>query len=294
MANELLSVVVPVYKAADTIETLLKSLCAQTYANIEILLVYLASDDDTLEKIKNVPDSRIKIIEQTERTGPGGARNMGVAAARGEWIGFAEADDFVELDFYEKLLSHVSAQTDIVWGGMMSHDKVTICHDKCDSCSSLEEKFGPLKNGACFDKIFRADFLRAYDIRFAEKIRWEDNIFVFKAFYYAQAIAVVPQVYYHYLPEPWNEKYRTTLHRDVVPAAREIVTFIQNLSLSQKQQNLLYYKMYCSFLCSFIGDPHIYRELYQLMGHPWFLKKCFWKCKFKQFKKRILQHIRKK
>ena len=88
--NPLISGVVPVYNSEKTIKNCLESICNQNYKNLEILVVYLSSQNNSLQVIRSVKDERIRIIEQMEKTGPGGARNIGIDAAKGEWIGFLE------------------------------------------------------------------------------------------------------------------------------------------------------------------------------------------------------------
>lgn len=94
MNNDLVSIVIPVYNMASSIESCVKSLSEQSYKNIEILLIDDGSTDDSLNRCKVLreQDSRIKIFH-TENRGAGPARNTGIECAEGRYIYFPDADD---------------------------------------------------------------------------------------------------------------------------------------------------------------------------------------------------------
>lgn len=98
------SVVVPFYNTEKYLEKCLDSLVNQTLKELEIILVNDGSTDSSLEIAKNYQqkDSRIKIVEQ-EHLKQGAARNSGMKVAAGEYIGFVDSDDWVDLDYFEKL-----------------------------------------------------------------------------------------------------------------------------------------------------------------------------------------------
>ena len=99
------SVVVPCYNVATYVGACLDSLVNQTLHDIEIICVDDKSTDDTANIIKKRAgaDARIKLIELPQNAGVSVARNTGIDAATGEYIGFVDPDDYVDLDFYEKL-----------------------------------------------------------------------------------------------------------------------------------------------------------------------------------------------
>lgn len=86
------SIVVPAYNASATLSETLHSLCAQTFGDYEIIVLDDGSTDDTAELAANFGDPRIRVVSQANR-GLAGARNGGIAAARGVFIGFCDADD---------------------------------------------------------------------------------------------------------------------------------------------------------------------------------------------------------
>ena len=95
-AKPLLSVVVPAYQAEGSIGRLLDSLCAWNGPDIEIIIVNDGSTDSTHAHVVAYAahDPRIRLIDK-ENEGRSSARNIGVAAARGEWIMFADSDDYL-------------------------------------------------------------------------------------------------------------------------------------------------------------------------------------------------------
>ena len=102
--NELVSIIVPVYNAEKFIERTVGFITAQTYSNIEIILVNDGSTDNTRQILNELAesDTRIKIINQENR-GQVGARNTGIFASRGKYVMFADADDVVSRDFVKIL-----------------------------------------------------------------------------------------------------------------------------------------------------------------------------------------------
>ncbi len=102
--QELISVVVPVYNAEKFLRRTAESICAQTDENYEIILVDDGSADDSLGVCRELAreDARIRVIHQ-ENAGPSAARNAGVRTARGEYISFVDADDWIHPDMLANL-----------------------------------------------------------------------------------------------------------------------------------------------------------------------------------------------
>lgn len=100
----LVSIIVPVYQVKDYIGECVESLRAQTYKNLEILLVDDGSTDGSGAMCDEyaVEDSRVRVIHQ-ENQGPSAARNQGLDDARGEYVAFVDSDDAVVPDFIETL-----------------------------------------------------------------------------------------------------------------------------------------------------------------------------------------------
>ena len=95
--NDLVSIIVPVYKAKDYITATIDNVCNQTYTNWELILVDDCSGDGTVTCIKDyielLHDSRIRLIEKNINEGAAAARNTGLDVAQGRYIAFLDADD---------------------------------------------------------------------------------------------------------------------------------------------------------------------------------------------------------
>ncbi|MEM9513064.1 MAG: glycosyltransferase family A protein, partial [Cyanobacteria bacterium P01_E01_bin.48] len=100
------SVVVPAYNVEDFIADTLRSIFAQTYRDIEILVVIDGSPDQSAEVCRQFDDPRLHIIEQENR-GLAGARNTGIRHARGEYVAFLDGDDMWEPEKIERHVEHL-------------------------------------------------------------------------------------------------------------------------------------------------------------------------------------------
>jgi glycosyltransferase involved in cell wall biosynthesis len=107
------SIIVPVYNGARTIEALLSSLLALDYPadRREILIVDNKSSDDTRERVRRYP---VKLLEETDIQGSDAARNRGIEAAKGEILAFTDADCVVEPSWLKRLLVN---HKEPCWGG---------------------------------------------------------------------------------------------------------------------------------------------------------------------------------
>ena len=109
--TELLSVIIPAYNIAAYIERGVGSVRGQTYRNLEIIVVDDGSTDDTGAICDRLAaeDERVLVIHK-ENGGPAEARNVGIAKAKGLYIGFVDGDDWVDSDMYEKMLGALKEQ----------------------------------------------------------------------------------------------------------------------------------------------------------------------------------------
>lgn len=106
--EKVISVIVPIFNAERTLEKCLESICKQSYKNLEILLIDDGSTDNSSEIIKKFisKDKRIKTFKQ-QNSGPAEARNLGLKKANGDYIAFIDADDYIKIDTYEKMITAI-------------------------------------------------------------------------------------------------------------------------------------------------------------------------------------------
>lgn len=120
MLHPKISIIVPVYNAEKYLERCVNSLKNQSFSEIEIILVNDSSTDSSLEICQKsaMEDPRIKVISNAKNEGAGRARNVGLEVATGEYIGFVDSDDFIDLDMYRVLYEKaVEYDSDLVMSG---------------------------------------------------------------------------------------------------------------------------------------------------------------------------------
>lgn len=103
MEKNLISVIVPMYNAAQFVKKCITSILNQTYKNFELLIINDGSTDNSLEICNKFKDQRIKIINQ-KNAGSEHARLTGIKQSKGEYICFIDADDWIAKDYLQKLI----------------------------------------------------------------------------------------------------------------------------------------------------------------------------------------------
>ncbi len=102
--DELISIIMPAYKAEKTIKRSIESILSQDYKNIELIIVIDGFDDPTYEICKEINDSRLKIFRK-ENGGVVGAYKYGIKQAQGKYLGFCDSDDTYKAGFITKGIS---------------------------------------------------------------------------------------------------------------------------------------------------------------------------------------------
>lgn len=211
----LVSIVIPAFNAGAVIQNCVASALGQSHANLEIVVVDNGSSDDTCDIVRELSraDSRVRLVE-SGRTGVSHARNVGIEAARGEYLAFCDADDEMERDAVSSLLEKIPL-ADVVAGGM-SFD---VIDEKREIVSSLARRaaiplsvqgvelgefFESLWDNnylqSCCSKLFSADFLRQSRVQFDESLSsYEDLTFVLDCLAHGASFAAVPDICYRYL-----------------------------------------------------------------------------------------------
>jgi glycosyltransferase involved in cell wall biosynthesis len=109
--KECVSVIVPAYNAEDYLTRCLESLISQTHSNVEIIVVYKKSTDNT-EVLLNRYKDRVRIIEQKGKS-PANARNLGITQCKGEYVAFCDADDVFRVDKIERQVKCLKSFRDV-------------------------------------------------------------------------------------------------------------------------------------------------------------------------------------
>ena len=170
--NDKISVIVPVYNLEQYIEKTLDSICAQSYSNLEIIVVDDGSADKSFDIICDYAkkDSRVIAIHQ-ENGGVTSARINGINHSNGEWIGFVDGDDLIDNDMYELLISNAyKYNADISHCGfrMILGDKIVNYHNtgklvEQDNVSGQYDLLeGAMIEPALVNKLFKASLVKEF------------------------------------------------------------------------------------------------------------------------------------
>ena len=209
-----LSVIVPVYNMAaeGKLHFCMDSLVNQTVSDYEIIAVDDASTDNSLAILREYEEKypeKVRVITYPVNRRQGGAKNEGLKAAKGEWIGFIDSDDWVTSDYYEKLL-HKAAQTgaDLV---SCNYSLVTehtfrvgkvVQNNTIDQVGLLDEERHKklfLRPGSMVLKIYKGSVIRENNLDFPEGIFYEDNCAgSLWSLYFKRFELVEEPLYYYY------------------------------------------------------------------------------------------------
>jgi len=111
----LISVIIPTYNHSNYLSRALQSVCDQTYFNWEAIVIDNNSTDDTNTVIGSFTDKRIRSLKINNNGIIAASRNMGIRAAKGEWIAFLDSDDWWSLDKLEACSIYMNDNVDLIY-----------------------------------------------------------------------------------------------------------------------------------------------------------------------------------
>lgn len=212
----LVSVIIPAYNAADVLERCVRSVLAQTYARFEVLLVDDGSRDGTPELADALAreDGRVRVVHK-ENGGVSSARNAGLDEARGEWLTFVDADDYLGSRFLESLLC--GAPCDLIVGGyhtVGAHEIPEASYEAVEARSPevvrplLEAHLTEMTFLCPWGKLLRTRLVREAGLRFDTGMHiGEDVVFVWTYLSRCASMALRPGQEYNYFTAPSDAKY---------------------------------------------------------------------------------------
>ena len=236
-----ISVIIPVYNTEKFLPQCLGSVVNQTYKNLEIIIIDDGSPDNSA-KIYNAyaqSDNRIRVIKQ-RNSGISAARNAGLDVATGDWVHFIDSDDYIDTDYYEKMIRSIGdMQPDILAGGVVSQNSPLYNVDYKTRCvlTSMTEKFvvtNALNNCTVWRYLFRREFLNKNKFKFAVGRIFEDMLFTPDAIRLANCIMTVPGVKYHYVFNEGsllNKRYTPNHRAQYNYAQQHLLEFINKYNL---------------------------------------------------------------
>ena len=255
-----ISVIIPLYNVENFIEETLNSLLNQTIIDdIEVLMIDDGSTDNSryiIEKYALDYDNFYAFHKENE--GQGVARNFGLKKAKGEYIHFLDADDFITPDAYEKLYNF-NPENDFIVGNVLKFAEYNVWEnilfknafkDFPHDIKSFTFKEYPslIWDTICCNKLFKREFLEKNDITFSDKnIFYEDLLFSFKSYMYADSIGFSHDAFYY-----WRLRVATFSvtqeHEDVrnfkdrLEILRLFDELMDECSVSDDMRNMIYSK----------------------------------------------------
>jgi len=206
-----ISIIVPVYNKEKYLRKCIESVMNQTLKDIEIICVNDGSTDKSSVILEEYAacDNRISIVSQENR-GLGAARNVGIKTAKGEYIGFVDSDDFVDLTMFEKLYKKAKHNNcDVVITGIYMYNTNTGEYWQSRDTNiyrafSKEGVFTAAEHPVLLqyigvvDKIYKRDFLNKHSLFNPENRIYEDVLFTIKTFVLADRISLIDEPLYYY------------------------------------------------------------------------------------------------
>lgn len=252
------SIIIPVYNSEKYLSKCINTILNQSFDNYEIIIVEDGSTDNSGEIADQLSnnDSRIKVIH-VENGGAGKARNIGIAAAKGEYILFIDSDDYIEKDslliIYKNILNTNKNDLYLLKGKKIyNHSKPVDLDTFSDynyfnSLISKNDILNYLSNlskypGSPCTKTFKKDFLFNNNIKFTEGNIAEDLIFIFKSILYADTIKIINSDYYYYKQDVSD----SVTHSNINNLCNGISLFIEESSELIKDN--IYKDYYYSFI----------------------------------------------
>lgn len=208
-----ISVIIPVYNVGDYIVRAVSSLENQKFDDFEVLLVNDGSTDNSQEICEQLERryDNVTLINQ-ENQGSGYARNAGLDRAKGDYIYFADPDDYLTGEFFKAVEANTTQQEDmVVFGyideyeskGQIEEQRIQHVMENYLKKNAFRQKFPQLFNeGALYtlwNKVYRRDFLEAHHIRFTNAPMGQDVRFNYDVYAEVKTVRFVDHAYYHYV-----------------------------------------------------------------------------------------------
>lgn len=256
------SVIIPIYNVSKHIEKCLISLFSQTLKDIEFIIVDDCSIDNSLEIIHNIinnyPSKRnlVKIIKHPVNLGVSSARNTALLYSSKKYVGFVDADDWLEKDMYTSMYeASVSNDIDFLWTDYYENykhkqiRKTQLFND--DRILLIEEMLGENMIGAMWNKLIKKDLFISNNVKFSEGNNMcEDLRVCIELLYYSKRRKYLPMSFYHYYKPEYgslsmNIVRSKHLHQGWVNNILGIQDFLESRSCKFNKRKLNHMKLAC-------------------------------------------------
>lgn len=243
MKSDLISVVIPAYNVEEKINRCINSLLEQTYQNLEIIIVNDGSTDLTAQKCEEYSNrNEIKYIS-ISNGGVSNARNIGMKSAKGKYITFVDADDYIEKDMIEKLVNLIMDSDLVICGkNVVTKDGVIQEEIKIDKAKVEKEDILLLYKAKILNppycKLYRTEIIRMNQLQFDSYLSVGEDL-LFNLQYIkqiVQPITILKENLYNYEKLNANglsEKY----HKNMLEMKTKIVKEMKkDIHVSEKEE----------------------------------------------------------
>jgi len=256
-----ISVIVPVYKVEAYLARCVQSILNQTYKNLEILLIDDGSPDasgkicDEYAKM----DNRIKVVHKNNG-GVSDARNVGIEAATGDYLGFVDSDDYIHPEMYEILctnLKNENADFSFCFFEKVYNEKTTLSESngyKIEIFSSTEvlQQLFTFSSGnivVSWNKLFKKELFNGIMYPKGRR-RGEDESIIYKLICKSERVLLVKKVLYYYYQREKSVMHEKSLLNELCYAdvQEERITFFADNKMCFFYEKAL--KRYCIWLLS--------------------------------------------
>lgn len=216
MPSPKISVIVPVYNTEKYLRRCVDSILAQTFTDFELLLIDDGSTDASgaiCDEYASA-DARVRVFHKPNG-GVSSARNLGLDNARGEWIAFADSDDYVDCNWLDCMVSSTGKDCDLSCCGFHLHNSTDVAVTNKGvgfkgSNADLVEKLNQIGMiGALWNKLFRRSIIKEYGLTLDGRFVFrEDEEFFFRYLVLCRKCISTETPSYHYFEPDWM-KYKS-------------------------------------------------------------------------------------
>ena len=235
----LISIIIPAYNAEKWIQRSVKSALAQTYSNVEVLVIENGSADSTTDVVLAIKDDRLRLFHSEK--GVSNARNMGIDNSKGEFLTFLDADDWLADDAIEKMAAVIEEDVALV-SARYFDDKPFENYSKMKYAAGAEEYilkclYTPTKRGNAHGNLYRSSIIKENGIRFEPLLtNAEDSVFFFSFLMKKLVVVDLEEPVYHIYYNP--ESVTRTIKESAVYAFAESVSRVYDLLSGCSEQIL--------------------------------------------------------
>lgn len=306
---------IPIYNGEDFIGRTMESALSQSYDNIEYLIVDDASDDSSLDIVKEYQAKHprgkdIHIISHSENFGPAIARNRIIDEAKGDFLYFLDSDDVIHEDTISTMMKHMMEDgADIVFGSMekilLSGERIVYQYPEShfqmenDFANYAYRRYAGIQASAC-NFLFRLSIVRENALYFYNSNYWEDFVFVLDLVTYIDKSVLLPDITYTYLCRQnslSNFQKRDLVEKSEILRNIGVAEYMKQGCLRLKDKPYFPQRCYVAVMTDFyiacnllkrrkdIVPSITYKEIRDLFSHPASVLEM---CTFRQYRLRNL------